>query len=115
VLTQITLSRYSYIDYFHEFIGSALAQFERSTLPDHNGRRIVVLRILKMITPVKCLIPHYDDHICRPKEGELYQRPPWHPFGKNVRSKQNYVWSVNIDIPTHQIPILRGLQLLWDT
>jgi len=76
----------------------------------HNGTRTVVLRILKMITPVKCLIPRYDNYICRPKEGELYQLSE--PYVR-IRSKQNHnAWSVNIDI--HQIPNLRGLQLLWD-
>ena len=39
----ITFSCYSYIDlYFHEFVGSGLARFERSTLPVHKGTRTVV-------------------------------------------------------------------------
>jgi hypothetical protein len=96
---QVTTSRYSYIDYSHEFVGRALARLERSTLPEHKGTRTVVLRLLKTITPVKCVIPLYDGFICCPKEGELHQ---------NSRRK---VWSLNIDNPK---AIKRGLQLLWD-
>jgi hypothetical protein len=37
-----------------------LARFKRSTLPEHKGTRIVVLRFLKIITPEGCLSPfHY--------------------------------------------------------
>jgi hypothetical protein len=52
---------FSYIDYSHEFVGSALARFKRSTLPEHKGARTVVFRFLKIITPVKVVFPHYDD------------------------------------------------------
>ena len=46
---QIINSRHSYIqlevDYSHDFFkGGALARFDRSPLPDHNGTRTVVLR-----------------------------------------------------------------------
>ena len=70
----------------HEFVGSALARFERSTLSDHKGTRTVVLRFLKMITPVKCVLPLYDGYICCPEEGELYRK-----FTNSA------VWSVKID------------------
>ena len=88
--------------YSHGFVGSALARFERSTLPEHNGTRAVLLRLLKIITPVECTIPHYDNYIRFPKEGELYLQ-------------RAQVWSVNIDILRYkQKCILRGLRLLWD-
>ena len=88
--------------YSHGFVGSALARFERSTLPEHNGTRTVLLRLLKIITPVECTIPHYDNYIRFPKEGELYLQ-------------RAQVWSVNIDILRYkQKCILRGLRLLWD-
>ena len=60
----------------NEFVGSALARFERSTLPGHEpqGTRTVVLRFLKIITPVKYVTPDYDGYIGEPKEGELYRR-----------------------------------------
>ena len=84
-----------------------MVRFERSTLPEHNGTRTVVLRFLKIITPVKCVIPNYDGHICFPKEGELYQKS-----GHKDRPK---VWSVNIDKSKGHASITTGLKLLWDT
>jgi hypothetical protein len=104
---QITISGHSYFDYSHEFVGSALARFERSTLPDHKGTRAIVLRFLKIITPVKSVMPLYDGNICWPKEGELYQK-----FGRKVPK----VWSVKIEKskgtdPCSNVP---GLKLLWD-
>jgi hypothetical protein len=106
VHTQITIFRYSYIDYCHELLGSALVRFERSTLPDHKGTRTVVLRFLKIITPVKCVISDsesdYDDYVCRPEEGELHRR--------RSDNSNNQVWSVNVDIPLtkHQTHMQRG-------
>ena len=88
----------------HASIGSVLARFERSTLPEHAGTRTIVLRFLKIITPVKCVMPHYDNYIAFPKEGELYQR---------TRKRTSYwqVWSVNVDQPK---PMARIFRLLWD-
>ena len=57
VSTQVTISRYSYIDCSYEIVGSALARFERLTLPETSSRAVGLVRILKMITPVKCVIP----------------------------------------------------------
>ena len=99
------ISRHSYID-SHEFVGSALARFERSTLPEHKDARTVVLRFLKIITPVKCVIPSYDNYICPPKEGELYRR------SKISLKLDQSVWSVNIDQTKGSM--IRGLRLLWD-
>jgi hypothetical protein len=95
----------------NEYVGSALVRFERSTLPEHNGTRTVVLRYVKIITPVKCVIPFYDGRIGQPKEGELYERS---------RTRKDTldqplaapVWGFNIDKPKgNMIPALR---LLWD-
>ena len=84
-----------------------MVRFERSTLPEHEGTRTVVLRFLKIMTPVKCVIPLYDGYIVPPKEGELHRRSRTREAGKlNPR-----VWSANIDKGAR----LRGLQLLWDT
>ena len=90
-------------------LGSALARFERSTLPDHKGTRTVVLRFLKMVTPVKCVIPLYDGYVCFPTEGELHRRT----FTDSVK-RRNQVWNLNIDNCKSKV-IKRGLQLLWDT
>ena len=77
-------------------------------LPEHKGTTTVVLRFLKIITPVKCVIPHYEGHISCPMEGELYQR---HPAGPKARQK---VWSVNIDKSVGPESARLGLKLLWD-
>lgn len=84
-----------------------MVRFERSTLPDHKDTRTVVLRFLKIITPVQCVIPLYDGYIAWPKEGELYQKVPY-SFSKSGPQ----VWSANIDKPKGLMQ--RGLQLLWD-
>jgi hypothetical protein len=83
-----------------------MVRFERSTLPDHKDTRTVVLRFLKIITPVQCVIPLYDGYIAWPKEGELHQKA--YPFSK----LDHQVWSANIDKPKGLMQ--RGLQLLWD-
>ena len=82
-----------------------MARFERSTLPDHKGTRTVVLRFLKIITPVKCVIPHYNGHIVQPREGELFWRTPKHKTYPEV-------WSFNID--RNGSIMMRGFQLLWN-
>ena len=85
-----------------------MARFERSTIPDHEGTRNVVLRFLKIITPVKCVMPHYDGYIGCPKEGDLYQRTTL-----NTLKLVEPVWSVDVD--NSKGVMLRGLRLLWDT
>ena len=86
-----------------------MARFERSTLPEHKGTRTVLLRFLKIITPVKCVIPLYDGYLSCPEEGELFQRS----YYKKIKDKIN-VWSIDIDKPTESKVSKRGLQLLWD-
>ena len=86
-----------------------MARFERSTLPEHEGTRTVVLRFLKIITPVKCVIPNYDNCIVQPKEGELHRKATHRKYDKLVRK----VWSVNID--NSKKAMARGFRLLWDT
>lgn len=83
-----------------------MARFERSTLSEHKETRTVVLRFLKIISPVQCVIPNYDGNIMPPEEGELHRR-----FRRKAGVDQ-LVWSVNID---KKSLMARGLQLLWDT
>ena len=91
----------------NEFVGSAWVRFERSTHPDHKGTRTVVLRFLKIITPVNCLIPLYNGYIVRPEEGELHRRC--------YRYKTDHqVWGVNIDEERKKRNMVQGLRLLWD-
>jgi hypothetical protein len=83
-----------------------LARFERSTLQHHKGTRTLVLRYLKIITPVKCVISGYDGHIVPPREGELHRRTL-----KSTVELDRLVWSVNVDKPKS---IIQSLRLLWD-
>jgi hypothetical protein len=83
-----------------------LVRFERSTLLNHKGTRTVVLRFLKIITPVKCVIPHYDGYIMLPEEGKLHRR-----YRKAIDKSNPPVWSLNID---EKGVMARALQLLWD-
>jgi hypothetical protein len=85
-----------------------LVRFERSTLPDHRGTRTVVLRFLKIITPLKCVIPLYDGYIMPPKEGDLHRKSR-----KAIDSLKSNppVWSLDID---KKGAMVRALQLLWD-
>ena len=86
-----------------------MARLERSTLPEHKGTRTVVLRFLKIITPLSCVIPNYDEYIPRPGVGELHRR---------ISKFAPGVWNINIDNPhpesVCQRYTIRGLQLLWD-
>ena len=86
-----------------------MARFERSTLPEHKGTRTVVLRFLKIITPLSCVIPNYDEYMPRPVGGELHQRASRFAYR---------VWNINIDKPgpksVCQPYTIRSLQLLWD-
>jgi len=95
------------------YTGSALARFERSTLPEHQGTRTIVLRFLKITAPVKCVVPLYDGQIVPPQEGELHQRSP----SRTVNKVQPRVWSFNIDnLKAKGVNVkARGLQMLWDT
>ena len=110
VHTQIHLSLdTAIIDYSHKLLGSALARFELSTLPEHKGTRTILLRFLKIMTPVECVLPHYDDYICWPKEGELYR--------KKIIINRVPEWSFNIDKPCHTrgSSNRRSLKLLLNT
>jgi hypothetical protein len=86
-----------------------LARFERSTLRHHKGTRTLVLRYLKIITPVKCVIPLYDGYIAQPEEGELHRGSS----KKSTDEMGRLVWSVDIDKSKSRMAQM--LRLLWDT
>ena len=90
----------------NEFIGSAWARFERSTLPEHKRTRTVLLRFLKIIS-LNCLTLH-KSYIVQPEEGELHRRrlPP--------HKTDHQLWSVNIDEERKSLRMVQGLRLLWD-
>lgn len=48
-----------------------MVRFELSTLPEHAGANMIVVRILKILQPVECLLPDYDGYHERPEAGSL--------------------------------------------
>lgn len=76
-------------------IGTALCCFERSFLPWHQGSRTIVMRIVRITSPVRCAISDYNGYMPRPVEGELHRR------GCGA------IWSLNVD--KSKLTGLRGL------
>ena len=76
------------------FLASAICCLEPSTLPEHEGRRVVVLRVLRLSTsgplaPVP--LPNgaaYPLSELRPREGELFM---------TMRRGKIQPWSVEVD------------------
>ncbi|KAF9812235.1 hypothetical protein IEO21_06275 [Rhodonia placenta] len=56
------------------YTGQILCRLERSTLPNHAQRRVVVLRVLEIIEPIRPIVPDYDGYLEPPAEGALLQR-----------------------------------------
>ncbi|KAM5537493.1 hypothetical protein V8D89_008820 [Ganoderma adspersum] len=73
--------------YYYPFEGSAVCCFERSMLPAHKGKRVIVMRVLRLLVndPVRHVpAPDGGDYeALRPREGELIktlfrgQLRPW--------------------------------------
>ena len=76
------------------FVGSMICCFEPSTLPEHEGRRVVVLRVLRLSTsgPLAPVPPPngaaYPLSELRPREGELFM---------TMRRGKIQPWSVEVD------------------
>lgn len=67
--------------------GKLLLRFERSPLEKHAGRRVLVLRVVQVLEPIKHLAENYDGYIKLPEEGELIVRR-----GKPVRIDVDIHW-----------------------
>ncbi|KAF8871891.1 hypothetical protein BD779DRAFT_437066 [Infundibulicybe gibba] len=90
--------------YGRPYRGSALAQFKVSTRPEHAGRNILIMQILKITQPVTCVIPGYDGCMPLPGEGSLlYHRSV---LGPNVRSR---LWTCDLDKSSAVSAALRAL------
>ncbi|KAJ7645751.1 hypothetical protein B0H17DRAFT_449571 [Mycena rosella] len=86
--------------------GSGIVQFERSTLPESAGRRVLHMRIIKTLEPVVCTVDirSYHGRVVQPVEGQLltvrdYQRPP-------------APWAYDID--SHRSQSAAALRALWE-
>jgi hypothetical protein len=88
------------------YSGTVLARFEPSALPQHADTRTVVLRVVQELTPVRCLRPHYDGYIERPRQDHLFTKQ----FHGKLRP-----WSIDIDSPDKGKLLTTGLKLIWDS
>ncbi|KAJ7079358.1 hypothetical protein C8R43DRAFT_910147 [Mycena crocata] len=86
------------------YSGSALAQFELSTLPEHAGTETLAMRIVKMLQAPTCVLPDYDGYIPPPVEGELVRRPMGHARATRVQP-----WYCDVSGPSDSAAILRML------
>ncbi|KAJ7266856.1 hypothetical protein C8J57DRAFT_1068829 [Mycena rebaudengoi] len=83
----------------YSFTGTAIARFERSTLPEHAGKRVLLLRIVKIVEPdVRA------EYAGRHKDGELFTLP--------YHSEPGRLLSFNVD---GDGPTAAALRVLWDT
>ena len=83
-----------------------------------------MLRFLKIIRPVKCVIPLYDGYIVQPKEGELHRilrSTSKKSSSKAIEELNPVAWSFDIDqlqvrraASPQKIKSIRGFQFLWD-
>ncbi|TFK52253.1 hypothetical protein OE88DRAFT_1734277 [Heliocybe sulcata] len=94
------------IDYM-PFIGRALVQFERSTLPEHKGTRTVVLRIVKIIELTKPGGSENASGMPEPQEAGLVM---------TRRRQGSWVpWSVDVDRPRRRSgSSAKALRILFD-
>ncbi|KAJ7275770.1 hypothetical protein C8J57DRAFT_1311687 [Mycena rebaudengoi] len=87
------------------FTGSGVACLERSVLPAHAGRRVVLLRILEILEPVACTIQGYAGRLSWPKAHELLM--------VSFRDGPPRPWAYDVDRKTRTGAALRGLVEIW--
>ncbi|KAJ7724404.1 hypothetical protein B0H16DRAFT_324819 [Mycena metata] len=78
------------------FAGSAIVRFELSAM---DGRRILHLRIVKIITPFVCTDNKYKGRVVQPEEGQLFSRGGDRP------------WKFDLDGPSRAAAAFR---VLWN-
>ncbi|KAG6896035.1 hypothetical protein C0992_010758 [Termitomyces sp. T32_za158] len=59
---------------FNPYTGRLVVRFERSTLPEHSKGNFIVLRVLKILDPVKSIDPAYVGDFPVPIVGQLLMR-----------------------------------------
>ncbi|KAJ6587336.1 hypothetical protein B0H10DRAFT_2094014 [Mycena sp. CBHHK59/15] len=94
------------------FKGSAIARFERSTLPQHANRRILVLRIVQITEPVVSL--GKTGKMVEPKAGALLTL---RLHGKERPWAYDVDCGSSVDLDHHSVPnnsVAIALRALWD-
>ncbi|KAK7018454.1 hypothetical protein R3P38DRAFT_2982815 [Favolaschia claudopus] len=87
------------------WLGTGIARFEPSTDPLYRGRRVLHLRIVKIVDPVKSNVAdQHDYHLCEPQEGQLLA---------TVRGREPpQPWAYDIDNNSASVAV--GLRMLWE-
>ncbi|KAH9886979.1 hypothetical protein C8Q73DRAFT_267165 [Cubamyces lactineus] len=91
--------------------GSAICCFEKSTLPQHAGKRVVVCRVLRVVDPIKPSdILHVPD-VLIPREGDLLRI--------SIREAKQSCWFVDVDTKMtsrkiEDASLADGLAVLFD-
>ncbi|KAG6895949.1 hypothetical protein C0992_011338, partial [Termitomyces sp. T32_za158] len=76
---KVVFRRFFYISYdpakkIHPYTGRLVVRFERSTLPEHSEGNFIVLRVLKILDPVKSIDPDYDGRLPVPIVGQVLMK-----------------------------------------
>ncbi|KAJ7123275.1 hypothetical protein C8R43DRAFT_1032014 [Mycena crocata] len=93
---------------YHPWTGTALARFERSTRPEHAGRRVLHMRMVKITQPVACTVKNYSGRVVQPREGELVTIYDRRYLDRSLPQPWTY------DIDTKRTKIAACLRALWD-
>ncbi|KAG6891800.1 hypothetical protein C0992_003683, partial [Termitomyces sp. T32_za158] len=56
------------------YSGRLVVRLERSTLPEHSERNFLVMRVLKILDPIKPVDPDYDGNVPVPIVGQLVMK-----------------------------------------
>ncbi|KAF5377923.1 hypothetical protein D9615_006760 [Tricholomella constricta] len=76
------------------YTGRILVRFELSPFPEHARPAprppVIVLRVLKILSPIKVILPQYDMYVPVPVEGALLEK-------KSPRGLSNRVFSIDLE------------------
>lgn len=96
---------------YDKHIGSAVARFELSTLPEHGGANVMVVRIIQILEPVECVLPDHSDHSEYHEKMEqrgncwLEDFPSRRARSAGMVLRLNFVLTIHIQILDHAFPI----------
>lgn len=97
--------RSSVSDCHNIFLGSALCCFEKSTRPEHAGRRVVVCRVIRIVKPMRLTGFRAVPQSSIPREGELLRT-------NSLGDLEGPEWAFDVDHRSTQLAA--GLNLLYD-
>ena len=93
-------------------LGKLLCAFERSTLLEHSGRRVVVVRVQRILEPMQLnpslrLLRNTPARAITPREGELIKI-----LRGRGKKKRVVLWAVDVD--KEKTGCAEGLRVLFD-